>query len=97
MWLINVFFLGLKDGYCFFFEWVGRWYLWKSIRCNGKVWMIRIEGLKSYKKNLIDRFGINIDCFSYYFRFLWGDLIKEEMMEFFKNVEEGNMMFVGMK
>ena len=44
-----------------------------------------------------DRFGTNIDCPSYHFRPLRGDLTKEEMMELLKNVEEGNMTFAGMK
>lgn len=58
---------------------------------------LELKGHRATKKNWTDRFGTNIDCPSYHFRPLRGDLTKEEMMELLKNVEEGNMTFAGMK
>ena len=58
---------------------------------------LELKGQRATKKNLTERNGATIDCPSYHFRPLRGDLTKEEILELLKNVEEGNMTLAAMK
>ena len=62
-----------------------------------KYGQLELKGQRATKKHLTERLGTAIDCPSYHFRPLRGDLTKEEMAELLKNVEEGSMMFPAKK